>query len=567
MSGLKAGMLRNFTDGRSDMSSAPCGCRNSGLRMVWINARDACMSRWAGLALAGWLMTGIVDSAWAQPGRGKAGGPKGQPGRSMPGGPGMGMPGAPGMGPGMGMPAAGGHGMPGGAGGPMPGAGMPGMAPGMGPGMGMPGAGGSAAKGDGRRPLKDLNVLKSDPSDPATLPPGFQPLAEEHELIQLDLPLLTAQQLADLRKIEDKYKKALNKGVLDDAAKKLIRDGVRYRLAQLTVKENREKKLNLHELREMLLRDLQFAGKLLDKPDEVRTFRGFVLQEIVAQAAPLLQNNLYVRLQIVILLGELNLTDEDPRRNLQTVAFAPAAAPLAEVLRDAKQPEALKVAAVRSLTRVLRMSAPDVVLKLQIAQTLVDEFSADRSTHWWYQMRLAEALASVDVAKDRNQKPFVVSALTSAVVDSQRHWLVRAESARSLGRVPFDASVDIPQVMGAIGVLALDLTKGQIERPQDDLYWRPAFTRLYLAFQASDPTDRDALKKNPGGLLGNSTTANQSKELYSLVIPICRNVLRNEPVSSDAMKSLQDWVDRRRPASSTTTPVAQQGRPLTSTEK
>ncbi len=465
----------------------------------------------------------LTDEVFGQPpsarGKGVAGppaGPGGAGGRRPPTSPGpSGYPGSPPM-----------HGGPGGF--------RPGMRPGM---PGVPGGAPRQAKGTS---APDVNF----PPDPEKLPIDYTPPAGQHELMAIDKPIASEKELDELKKDISKYKTALNRGEVDSTSTRLIERGVRYRLAQMTLKDNRKK---LHTLREQLVvQDLPFAAKLKKKPDDIRAFRTVVLEEVVKQAAALFDNNFYVRLQAVVLLGELDLTENDTSTGLTLQAFAPAAKPLMAFLKDPAQPESIKPAAVRGLYRILRAGNPDTTLKHDIARVLADEL-APNTTHFWYQMRLTEALSAADTVLDRNSRqPFVQNVLRSVVSDPARHWLVRTEAARSLGRVPGDPSLPVQENIALIAAMSLELTQAMQAEP-NEVFWRNAFTKLYLAFQPLDADDKDAARKNPGGFLSNPSAAAAARDAYSQVLPVIRAVLRDEEVSDDSVKALEAWVAKNPP--------------------
>ncbi len=395
--------------------------------------------------------------------------------------------------------------------------------------------------------------------DPQTqLPIGFKPPADIPDLMTLDKPLLSAPEIDALKKLEGKYKSAMRGTDLNEAGKDLLRKGLSYRLALMCEKDNRN---SLHVLREKLLNeDLRQAGVLLPKGDQYVNFRTFVLTELTKQTEGLFDNNLYVRIQAVTLLGELTLTESDSQKGTRLEAFTPALTPLVKVLGDANQPVAVKIAATRSIIRLLRFGTPSVPIKHQVATVVIAQLK-DPATHFWYQMRLVEALSLLDVSLDLNdRKPFVVNALRGAMNDPKRDWQVRAQAVKSLGRVPFDAQVTVPDVMREIAQFSLDLAKAAQQKPENPI-WKSAFVWVYLGFQPVDGTDRDALKRNRGGLRNNPQVASQAEPVYQLILPLVNKLINDQRITADQVKSLEDWVGKNKPVaanqaqrSGTTTP-------------
>ena len=379
--------------------------------------------------------------------------------------------------------------------------------------------------------------------DPVTgLPKGYKVPPDKPDVMIDFEPLVTSDELAELKKYETRYKTAIrgSTGNLRDEDKNIIRKGIQYRLAQLCEKDNLQ---ILHSKREDLsIRDLQQAGKLAPAAD-VRNFRKFILAEIVKQSEALLKKNLYVRIQAVTLVGELDLTETDVQRNLKLEAFADGLPLLAKVLADPEQPLAVKIAAARSIVRLVRYGVPSVPIKHEVANTVVAQLK-DGKTFFWYQLRLVEALSLLDVTLDlQNRKPFIVDTLRMVMNDSERDWQVRAMAARSLGRVPFDPAISVPTVVGEVALFARDMAKAAQQQPKNAI-WKTNFWFLYLAFNAMDGTDMDAAKRGRGGFRNNALTTPAFEPVYQLVLPIVNNVLVDKPVTVELVKGLDDWLQK-----------------------
>ena len=258
----------------------------------------------------------------------------------------------------------------------------------------------------------DQDPPAQEPAPPADtgLPPGYEPPAERPDEIILEKNLMTPEERDDFKKKyrNDYFKRVRSGDLRSDETKELVRNGIRYQLNELTLKENRRDLSRIRErITSQMLRRAGTIGGL--KPDQMRDFRAELLSMLTEETAQLFDNNLHVRIQAAILLGELNLIEEDePAKGLKREAYAPAAQPLVAVLLDPEQFEAVKLVATLSLNRILRKGDPNVKLKLEIANALISELKRDpKTTHPWYQARLAETLGSVDVSLDLNRDPFV----------------------------------------------------------------------------------------------------------------------------------------------------------------
>ena len=378
--------------------------------------------------------------------------------------------------------------------------------------------------------------------DSETLPPDYLPPRVKDPLTELDMPIALPDELAKLKSEDGKFQPVLNKAQSDDAGKTVIRNGIRYRLAQMCQSENlkTENLHKLYELRVKLRSYLNNAGSAAKelKPDELKKFRLFVMQEFTKQAAALLDNNLYVREQIVILMGELELVQENTQKAVLVEAFTPALDPLVKAILDPQQSESVKLLAVNALTRILKIGTPNVNERTRIAEAMIAEL-AKPGTHWWYQMRLVGALGAV--ALDQLKQPIVVTALKDIVGDPKRAWSVRAEAAKSLGRVPLPPASDPPSVVRAVADLALQLAKAAQQKPKDP-QWKSAFWKVYLAFMPLDAKDTDAAKAGKAGLLNNATVSAAARVPYGLIVPMVSSILKDQPLTAAQLSALEEWL-------------------------
>jgi len=385
----------------------------------------------------------------------------------------------------------------------------------------------------GKGPAPEINI------NPDKLPDGFKPPGSRDEMMDIDRPLVAADEFEKLKKEFSKLGTVLRTARSTDADKTIIKNGIRYRLALLCLLKNRPE---LSKHRDDLMRDLTAAASAPEnpKPAEVKAFRQFVMQEVVNQAAPLLQTqNFYVRLHVAILLGELNLTEENTRLGSKVESFTPACEPLVQSIMDPKQPAAVKVAAVNSIVRLLKNGTASFQVRTKIAEAFVAELK-NKDSHTWYQMRLAGALAAVDIdGLDASRKPYVVDVLKDVMLDDTRDWTVRAEAAKSLGRVPLPPVVNPPTVTRAVAEFALKLSKAAQSKP-DDPKWKGGFIKVYLAFQQLDANDMMANKTTKAGLLNNAAAA--AKTAYDLIVPLVAAVLHGQRLTPQQVQTLETWV-------------------------
>ncbi|RLS44073.1 MAG: hypothetical protein DWH84_05120 [Planctomycetota bacterium] len=407
------------------------------------------------------------------------------------------------------------------------------------------------AGGAGAKPAVPKGSAAPLVIDPEALPPNYTPPKDRNPLLELDMPIALPDELEKLKKEDGKFQGVLNKAESDDAAKAVIKAGIRYRLAQMTLKENYQAEnakkgpYFITTLRNNLRRDLNGAGsaaKLL-KAEAIKEFRRNLMLEFVKQAAPLLENNLHVRIQVIVLMGELELVVGDPSKGIATEAFTPVFDTFVKVILDPKQDVSVKIAAVNGLTRILKIGTANVNERTRIAEAVISELdrvkAADHPSESWYEFRLVGTLGSATL--DQLKQPIIVTALKKVVSDPKRSWTVRTEAAKALGRVPLPPASNPASVVFAVSEMALQLAKAAQQAPADP-QWKSAFWKTYLAFWSVDANEKDVTKAIKAGLLNNPVVAGGAKAASSHITPLCATILKGGRLTAAQLQALEAWV-------------------------
>ena len=415
---------------------------------------------------------------------------------------------------------------------------------------------GKPAGGAGTKPATPKGPAAALVIDPEALPPNYTPPKDRNPLLDLDMPIALPDELEKLKKEDGKFQGVLNKAESDDAGKAVIKAGIRYRLAQMTLKENyqaensKKQPYFITTLRNNLRRDLNGAASAARhlKPEAIKEFRRNLMLEFVKQAAPLLENNLYVRIQVVILMGELELVSGDASKGIATEAFTPVFDTFVKVILDPKQDVSVKIAAVNGLTRILKIGTPNVIERTRIAEAVISELdsvnAADRPSEGWYELRLVGTLGSA--ALDQLKQSIVVTALKKVVSDPKRSWTVRTEAAKALGRVPLPPASNPASVVFVVGEMALQLSKAAQQAPADP-QWKSAFWKTYLAFWPVDANEKDVMKANKAGLLNNPVVAGGAKAASAHITPLCATILKGGRLTAAQLQALEAWVAANAP--------------------
>lgn len=402
--------------------------------------------------------------------------------------------------------------------------------------------------------------------------PPIDPIPKELQDKQPPSMKITRELLtpAEAKKLEEELKKARYKKVFSNAqlaggGARLLKTWGRARILAMSLKENRGK---LYEMRKSVVTDIRGSAKInLVGQAASDTFRKALCAEVTACCEKLMDNNFAVRLNAVLLLGQMNYREFIVPRTLP-VAYAPAADVLVEKVMNQKQPEAVRVAAVNSLKRIALLGDLSQKQKRDIARTLIKEFNAG-GQHPWYQGRLLEAMAAVDLPADAG-KPIIVDTLARAMGDPARPPQVRCDAAMALGRASLHANIKqkvlAHQIMKLTRDMAMQYNKDLNAVAAKQLnafpsHWPGSFFKLYLAFVPRNRLEKEFLYQRRAapadrtvGLAKRFQRDAAIQAAYSQVKVPAKHVIGNmqdkrfAPIPGAAIASMKAWIDKNKPA-------------------
>ena len=402
-------------------------------------------------------------------------------------------------------------------------------------------------------PPQDAAPVEDAAEPPPELPPGFKPPGKLPQDMQFEKPLMTDEEEEALKKelLQAAYKNVLFNGDLNPAGvQDLLKKVAKYDVYRLSMRKYRR---NLHEIRDALMSDVRNAATLLKAGPQADSFRTYFLQEVVNRAEELLDGNFYVRLQAALVLSHLNLREY--AQGAPEGPFAPALKPLVAIVDSDEQRQAVKIVAVRGIQRMSLAGIPTETERVDIATRIISELKNPKS-HAWYQCRLIEALATIDLAVDRENRAFIIQILTEIVADDGRHWLVRTEAAKGIGRAKISATINLKKVIYEVVKLGRDMIDAYNQKP-NAYYWRNCFFNLYLTFQPRDPDE----KTRQAGLktrdFGDYNALLDSA--YQEIHPLAAHVLNAssalpEPIPHARIDGAEDWLKKNVPENQTVGP-------------
>jgi hypothetical protein len=329
--------------------------------------------------------------------------------------------------------------------------------------------------------------------------------------------------------------------------KQLVSDILRWKLSVLTRKEDREKAT---KNRQEIYRDLSFFPSNKTSP---RIVRKVMLKQVAEEAPKLFQYHFIARLNAAILLADLaDINETDQEGKVAAVPCTKGAAPLLELVKDSKQLTAVRVWGVNGLVRLAVLPELTTLLRNQLVETLVDQMKGSAKEHDWYQFRLAEGLGRLTVIQNSEKHAVVPQALALVLVDTSRPWLVRAEAAQSLGRLPYESAppIDLGLLAYETARLAQQMTEAYNKEPKLAI-WRLGFMKVYGAFKPLDDGDPNVkrgflMQIEKPALASHKRTV---QEAFDVVLPLVAKVVV-EPAGIDAaLVNLRKWLDQNVPKS------------------
>ena len=400
---------------------------------------------------------------------------------------------------------------------------------------------------------------------------NFEPPEATAEAVEK--PLITA---AEYKEISDRLFKArmrerLRRGELTPENQKYIDEWARAAVHNLTRVEP-EVREQLGRLREDIDSDIDGAASLQSAPDQARRFREYLLESVTKRLTELLDATFPVRMQAVVLLAELNYREQDRIRQTPVVPYSGAAEPLLKVLSAPPDPTltrdentSLRIIATNGLARIMQFANPSPDLKIRFGNAAIEQLQ-DNTTHPWYQRSLVDALVVVDQMLNLNREPFLVQALTMVLADDKRHWVVRSAAARALGRVPVDATINMPLLAYQIVKLAGQMAEAYNQNPAE-VFWPECFWNVYLAFKPENAEElqRQAglVTKSQAATLGDHAAVIESA--YNRIVPLTSSVINQPgaPIPPEAINSINQWLQQNKPQNNRVAPglqpIAQRG--------
>ena len=312
----------------------------------------------------------------------------------------------------------------------------------------------------------------------------------------------------------------------------------------------------------------ELQRKRADDPEAVELFELYGDRELFFGGQGGLQG-FRVRLNVVVLLTELNIQEGNVAKEIPSIPYVPAADALLRVISDDDQLNAFRVPAVKGLARICLFGEMDRNDKRRpiIAQTLIDE-AKKSNTHWWYRKVLMEALGSVGIlhAGKDTANPIIAQTLAETMADRKEHWAVRCAAAKALGRAPLDSKIVLDPIAFELANLGLQLAQDYNKQPTET-QWKNCCLDLYFAFRPVTRNEKTSDQRKSAGLVENSPSNRMVRDAYNQLLPPIRQILKAKAgaaIPAQTIAALRAWLNNNRPSD---LKISAQGKPISAAPK
>jgi hypothetical protein len=337
-------------------------------------------------------------------------------------------------------------------------------------------------------PAKGAKPAASESKDKDKEPgnEGFSSKADAASDLAAAKPLITdAEWKKWTGKARSEFRDHVQRGDQDAASKQSISTGIRMQTYALTLPSLRDVS---YDIVAQLRRSVGTAADSKDTGSQ-RVFRKGMLDDIIKRCRELGDNQLFVRLDAAIILGNAFVVEENNANRVAAEFYTPAFDALLEVLEKPGQPDAIKVAAVRGLANAAIYGNPPLLpsQNIRLATRLIAELEKPNTAEP-YQEALCETLASIDQVVDLDGQPFIVHALGKVMFDKGRSLCARAAAAKALGRAQMSPSIDLKVLVYGIADLSRQIVEAKNDAKKHIRRW--CVINVFLAFKPKNSAEK-----------------------------------------------------------------------------
>ncbi len=215
--------------------------------------------------------------------------------------------------------------------------------------------------------------------------------------------------------------------------------------------------------RRTILRELQRFGNNPSRD----AFNALV--QLLSEELPKLIHNdkqsLPVRYNAILLLGSLNAQEAPPTRITKPVPLPAAFTTLLTIFQDEQLPAVLRVGALIGLHRHASLGIGEKPQRDALRAAMLKAYTqaqppskVSQQAHNWIKIRAVEVLGYLGTTGSTPESAEVVAAIMATINDSNADWVLRAESARALQSLDFNApaGLNTPLIARSLARMVMD---------------------------------------------------------------------------------------------------------------
>ena len=316
---------------------------------------------------------------------------------------------------------------------------------------------------------------------------------------------------------------------------------LQYRLFQATDAAFVANPDNVKGLFNEMDREIRNAGNQIGNAQEQRRYRQKYCDVVLSVAKQMFDNSLDARVVAIQILKQLYVEKKQTRTDTHSESLAA----LVGILKDADQPDAVKVNAAEAVGFVLANTAVIPQEQDAVADAIAAELE-DPCAEWSYQLVLVDALFNITSPrksvgrKDTN----VIRTFVKLVDDQSRRLEVRCRAAHGIGQGAYDNQVVFDPLAWKVANLALEASV-YFNRAPGHPAWQQCGADLFFAFRHAD---KNGLAKQPPmlpqGMMNRAPQSPAVKESFDFAVKIAvPMVVNNSKVPQADQQALKEWID------------------------
>ena len=348
---------------------------------------------------------------------------------------------------------------------------------------------------------------------------------------------------SDFKKKRAGIERLIFRGAASRADRLKVAAGLEEQMKLMTDPDLRRPQLQ--EFRDKFVKVLDRAGSLAPANQQEK-IRREIFDMVTAAGEKMLDGNYYVREQVLVILGSLNVV---PR----TRPYAGSQRVLLKVARQSPFPEQ-RLLAMSGLFRLMRYSPLPANEEMEIAGVMAEELMKPGLADGDY-YRLGYYLGFAGQTFDvvGNRKPSPTIALMHSMCDESRSWVTRAVAARSLGNTGDAANasgMQWPVIAWKVAEFARDAAV-EFERQKAANVRNPANpvdgAALLDVFLAFKPDTQAGVRASRGlSLRSNDALV---KGAFVRIVPLVSNAIdpKKGRIQKPDIDKLSDWLKKNVP--------------------